>query len=86
MIGFETDAACDLPGVTCHAVTGFPVAGVIVAGVIVALFVGPRAIRRYRRRGWHYNGDTWLHCGRPAWSDDDGVECCKCGAVSGWDD
>ena len=50
MIGFSTDAACDLPGVTCHAVSGFPVAGVIVAGVILALFVGPRAIRRCRRR------------------------------------
>lgn len=50
MIGFETAAACDLPGVTCETVTGFPVAGVIVAGVILALFVGPYVIRRCRRR------------------------------------
>lgn len=50
MIGFETDAGCDLPGVTCHAVTGFPVAGVIVAAVILAVFVGPYVIRRCRRR------------------------------------
>lgn len=50
MIGFETDAACDLPGVTCDAVSGFPVAGVIVAGVILAVFVGPYVWRRFRRR------------------------------------
>lgn len=67
MIGFETAAACDLPGVTCETVTGFPVAGVSVAGVILALFVGPYVWRRFGARLRGFCRRCGL-CGAPRFS------------------
>jgi hypothetical protein len=41
---------CDMPGVSCETVTGFPVAGTIVAVLLLAVFVGPRFVRWWRGR------------------------------------
>jgi hypothetical protein len=53
---------CELPGVTCETVTGFPVAGVVCAVVILAVFVGPRFVRWWRGREcwWPWRG--WRAC------------------------
>ena len=35
---------------------------------------------------WERIDDTWQHCDRPGWIDDDGVTCSKCQTVMPWND
>jgi hypothetical protein len=36
--------------------------------------------------GWEWDGNEWRHCGRRAWSGDDGVTCSKCQDSFPWEE
>lgn len=37
-------------------------------------------------KNWERINDSWTHCGRPAWIEDEGAVCSKCQNVLPWDD